>query len=140
MVLPTQNFGLEQFLEMTKALKWVEDKYKNPQPHNSQQRQLGSTTTGANQKDQNQATDEMTNSTSHPSQITKSTQIGNISVEQIAMALETNHLIEALEEVYPAPYQEDLECQVVESQWLTAQYDPDNYYIDLESGSSFSKY
>ena len=28
MVLPAPNFGLEQFLEMTKALKQVEDKYK----------------------------------------------------------------------------------------------------------------
>ena len=30
MVLPAQNFGLEQFLKMTKVLKWVQDKYKNP--------------------------------------------------------------------------------------------------------------
>ena len=30
MVLPTQ-WGLEQFLEMTKALKQIEDKYTNPQ-------------------------------------------------------------------------------------------------------------
>ena len=29
MVLPAPKFGLEQFLEMTKALKQVEDKYKN---------------------------------------------------------------------------------------------------------------
>ena len=63
-------------------------------------------------------------------------------MEQIATALglETDHLIEALEEVYPMPFQEDLECQVVEPQWLAAQYDPDNYYIDLESSSSFSKH
>ena len=60
----------------------------------------------------------MMNLTSGPSQITKSTQIGNITVEQIATALglETDHLIEALEEVYPTPSQEDLECQVVEPQ------------------------
>ena len=32
MILPT-SFGLEQFLEMTKALKWVEAKYKKPQYH-----------------------------------------------------------------------------------------------------------
>ena len=49
---------------------------------------------------------------------TESTQIGNITVEQIATALgsETDHLIEALEEIYPAPSQGDLECQVVEPQ------------------------
>ena len=60
----------------------------------------------------------MMNLTSHPSQITKSTQIRNITVEQIATALgsETNHLIEALKEVYPTPSQEDLECQVMEPQ------------------------
>ena len=33
---------------------------------------------------------------------------------------------EALEKVYPAPSQEDLECQVVEPQRLATQYDPDN--------------
>ena len=36
MVLP-MTFGLEQFLEMTKALKHVEDKYKRPQ-HNQYNR------------------------------------------------------------------------------------------------------
>ena len=56
------------------------------------------------------------NLTSCPSQITKSTQIGNITVEQIATALgsETNHITEALEEVYPTPSPQDLKCQVVE--------------------------
>ena len=32
MILPIQ-FGLEQFIEMTKALKQVEDKYKKPLYH-----------------------------------------------------------------------------------------------------------
>ena len=60
----------------------------------------------------------MPNLTSYPSQINKSTQIGNITVEQVAttLELETNHLTEALEKVYPTPSLEDLECQVVESQ------------------------
>ena len=56
MVLPT-NFGLEQFLEMTKALKHVEDKYKNPRPHNSQQRPNGQSNTGPSQNKENQAPD-----------------------------------------------------------------------------------
>ena len=74
--------------------------------------------TGSNQNKENQMPDETMNLTSHPSQITKSTQIGNITVEQIATALgsETDHLIEALEAVYPTPSQEDQECQVVEPQ------------------------
>ena len=84
----------------------------------------------------------MMNLASWPSQIIKSTQIGKITVEQIvtALGLETDHLTEALEEVYPTPSQEDLECQVVEPQRLVAQDDPDNYHVDLESSSSFSKH
>ena len=71
-----------------------------------------------NQNKENQKPDEMMSLTSCPSQITKSTQIRNITVEQLATAhgLETDHLIEALEEVIPTLSQEDLECQVVEPQ------------------------
>ena len=60
----------------------------------------------------------MTNLSSHPSQTTKCTQIRNITVEQIATALgsETDHLTEALEEIYPTTSQDDLECQMVELQ------------------------
>ena len=47
---------------MTKALKWVEDKYKNWL--------IGSTNTEPTQYKENQKPDEMTNLTSHPSQIT----------------------------------------------------------------------
>ena len=50
------------------------------------------------------------------------------------------NLMGALEEVYPTLSYDDLECQVVEPQWLATQYDPDNYYIDLESSSTFSKH
>ena len=63
--------------------------------------------------------------TSHPSQITKSTQIGNITVEQIATALglETDHLTEALEEVYPTPSQEDL--------WNAKWWNPNDYLHNM---------
>ena len=77
--------------------------------------------------------------TSWPSQITKSTQIGNISIEQLATSLgkETDHVIEVPEEVFGAPApDENLECQVVEPQWLITGYDPDDYYVDLESSNS----
>ena len=42
---------------------------------------------------------------SQHSQITRNMQIGNISVEQIAMSLgsDPDHLVEALEEVFCAP-------------------------------------
>ena len=87
MVLPAPNFGLEQFLKMTKALKWVEDKYKN-QPHNFQQKLTGSTKIGPKPNKENQKPDEMMNLTSCPSLITKSIQIGKMTVEQIAQLLD----------------------------------------------------
>ena len=42
---------------------------------------------------------------SQPSQITRNTQIGNMSVEQIATSLGSNpdHLVEALEDVFTGP-------------------------------------
>ena len=53
MVLPTQ-LGLEQFLEMTKALKHIEVKYTTPRPHNSQQRpKHTSTNTATSQHKEN---------------------------------------------------------------------------------------
>ena len=106
MVLPTSQFGLEQFIEMTKALKWVEDKYKKPQYH--QQNRYEPSNGGNNSNKENQQPNDSTQSTSQtsqPSQITRSTQIGNISVEQIATSLGSNldHLVEALEDVFTAP-------------------------------------
>ena len=48
-----------------------------------------------------------------------------------------NHIIETLEEVFgTSATEENLECQVVEPQWLVAGYDLDNYYVDLESSNS----
>ena len=48
---------------------------------------------------------QLTSQTSQHSQITRNTQIGNISVEQMAMSLgsDPDHLVEALEEVFCAP-------------------------------------
>ena len=48
---------------------------------------------------------QLTHQMSQPSQITRNTQIGNISVEQIATSLGSNldHLVEALEDVFTAP-------------------------------------
>ena len=72
MVLPTQ-WGLEQFLEMTKALNQIEDKYTNPQPYNSQQRQNNASTSAVTSQDKkNQNPDESIQMTSWHSQITKS--------------------------------------------------------------------
>ena len=52
MVLPTSQFGLEQFIEITKALKWVEDKYKRPQY--SQQNRHEQSSEGKNPNKENQ--------------------------------------------------------------------------------------
>ena len=116
MVLPTQ-WELEQFLEMTKDLTWIENKYTDA-PHDAPQRSTNDPSTNTatcNNKD-NQKLDESTKMTSQPSQITNSTQIGNILVEQLAKSLGkgTDHIIEALEEVFgTSTLEQDLECQVV---------------------------
>ena len=105
MVLP-MTFGLEQFLEMTKALKCAEEKYKKPQ-HNQYNRhepsKQGNNTSKENQ--QSNGLMELTSQTSQQSQITRNMQIGNISVEQIAMSLgsDPDHLVEALGDAFCAP-------------------------------------
>ena len=105
MILPTQ-FGLEQFIEMTKALKWVEGKYKKPSYHQQNKCEPSNGGNSANKENQ-QPNNSMqpTCQMSQPSQITRNTQIGNISVEQIATSLGSNpdHLVEALEDVFMAP-------------------------------------
>ena len=64
MVLPME-WGLEQFLKMTKALKQIEDKYMTPTPHNSQLRQNNTATNPAtSQNKENQNPDESTQMTS----------------------------------------------------------------------------
>ena len=103
MVLPTSQFGLEQFIEMTKAQKWVEGKYKKPPYY--QQNRCEPSNGGNNSNKENQQPNGLMQSTSQPSQITRNTQIGNITVEQIATSLGSNldHLVEALEDVFTAP-------------------------------------
>ena len=106
MVLATSQFGLEQFIKMTKALKQVEDKYKRPLYQ--QQNKCDQSSGGNNSNKENQLPNNLVQLTSQPSQpthVTRNTQIGNISVEQIATSLgsEADHLVEVLEEVLVAP-------------------------------------
>ena len=84
MILP-MTFGLEQFLEMTKVLKHVEDRYKRP-PYNQYNRHEPSKQ-GNNANKENQQPNSLmqsTSQTSQHSQITRNMQIGNISMKQIA--------------------------------------------------------
>ena len=99
MILP-MKFGLEQFLEMTKALKHIEDKYSKP-PYN----RCELSTQGNNSNKENQQPNglmQLTSQTSQHGQITQNMQIGNVSVEQMATSMGSNldHLVEALEEVF----------------------------------------
>ena len=105
MILPTK-FGLEQFLEVTKALKHIEDKYTKP--HHNQYNRCNSSKQGNNTNKENQQPNgltQLTSQMSQHSQITRNTQIGNILVEQMAasLGLDLDHLVEALEEVLCAP-------------------------------------
>ena len=107
MVLPTSS-ALEQFLEMTKALKRVEDKYKKPQYH-PQNRHDQSTGGNSSNKENQQPKDSM-QLTSHPSQnqITTNTQIGNVTVGQIAtLGSNPDHVVEALEDVLASQTMEE---------------------------------
>ena len=65
MVIPTSQFGLEQFIKMTKALKWVEDKYK--MPPNQQQNKHDQSSGGNNSNKENQLPNNLTQLTSQPS-------------------------------------------------------------------------
>ena len=96
MILPTK-FGLEQFLEMTKVLKHIEDKYMKP--HHNQYNRCEPSKQGNNTNKENQQPNNLmhwTSQMSQHSQITRNTQIGNISVEQWAtsLGLDPDHLVE----------------------------------------------
>ena len=91
---------------MTKVLKCIEDKYTKP--HHNQYNRHEPSKQGNNTNKENQQPDssmQLTSQTSQHSQITRNTQIGNISVEQMARSLgsDLDHLVEALEEVFCAP-------------------------------------
>ena len=95
MILP-MKFGLEQLLEMTKALKCIEDKYTKP--HHNQYNRHKPSTLGNNTNKENQQPNslmQLTSQMSQHGQITRNTQIGNIEVEQMAMSLgsDLDHLV-----------------------------------------------
>ena len=105
MILP-MKFGLEQFLEMTKALKCIENKYTKP--NHNQYNRCEPSKQGNNANKENQQPNgsmQFTSQMSQHSQITRNMQIGNISVEQIVSSLgsDPDHLVKALEEVFCAP-------------------------------------
>ena len=98
-ILPTK-FGLEQFLEMTKALKHIEDKYSKPQYNRSEPSKQGNNPNKENQ--QPNGSMQLTSQTIQHGHITRNTQIGNVSMELMATSMGSNpdHLVEALEEVF----------------------------------------
>ena len=102
MILP-MKFGLEQFLEMTKVLKCIEDKYSKPQYNRHEPSKQGNYSNQENQ--QPNGLMQSTSQTSQHGQITQNMQIGNVSVEQMATSIGSNpdHLVEALEEVFGTP-------------------------------------
>ena len=105
MILPTK-FGLEQFLEMTKVLKHIEDKYMKP--HHNQHNRHEPSKKGNNTNKENQQPNslmQLTSQMSQHNQIRRNMQIGNILMEEMAtsLGLDPDHLVEALEEVFCAP-------------------------------------
>ena len=87
-------------------LKHVEDKYKRPQHNQYNRCEPSKQENNANKENQQpNSLTQLTSQRGQHSQITRNMQIGNISVEQIAMSLgsDPDHLVEALEEVFCAP-------------------------------------
>ena len=120
-VIPSQ-WGLEQFAEMAKALKCIEDKHRQEKNYGSQQRansNFTSNNTASSQNKENQDPNSLTSLTSWPSSITPATPIGNITMEELAMKMgsQMDHIMAAINKVQEAQTPaEDLECQVIESQ------------------------
>ena len=102
MILPME-FGLEQFLEMTKVLKHIEDKYSKPQYHIHELSKEENPLHKENQQPNGK--------------ITQNMQIGNVSVEQMAMSMgsDLDHLVEALEEVFGSQSTEEQDTQEEET-------------------------
>ena len=78
------------------------------EPNHNQYNRHEPSKQGANTNKENQQPDglmQLPSQMSQHSQITRNTQIGNISVEQMAMLLgsDLDHLVEALEEVFCTP-------------------------------------
>ena len=120
-VIPSQ-WRLEQFTEMAKALKCIEDKHRQEKNNRSQQRansNFNSNNTASSQNKENQDPNSSTSLTSQPSPITPATPIGNITVGELApkMGSQTDHIMAAINKVQEAQTPaEDLECQVIEPQ------------------------
>ena len=114
MILP-MKFGLEQFLETTKALKRIEDKYSKPQYNRHEPSKKENPLNKENQ--QPNGLTQSTSQTSQHGKITQNMQIGNISVEQIAtsMGSDPDHLVEALEEVFGSQSTEEQDTQEKET-------------------------
>ena len=114
MILPTK-FQLEQFLEMTKALKCIEDKYLKPQYNRCKPSKEENPLNKENQ--QPNSSTQLTSQTSQHGKITQNMQIGNISVEQMAMSMgsDPDHLVEALEEVFGSQSTEEQDIQEEET-------------------------
>ena len=86
------QWGLEQFTEMAKALKHIEDKHKYDRTYGPQQRAGGlanSHTPANSQNKENQDTNSSTVMTSRPSPVTPTTQIDNITVSDLATKMES---------------------------------------------------
>ena len=56
------------------------------------------------------------------------------------MGSDPDHLVEALEEVFGSQSTEEQDTQEDETTSLAPSCDPDDYYVDLEISSSFSKH
>ena len=78
---------------------------------------------------------QLTSQPRQPAQVTRNTQIGNITVEQIAICLGSNsdHLVGSIRGCFNC-------TPIYGGARLALAYDPDDYYVFLESSSSFSKH
>ena len=114
MILP-MKFGLEQFLEMTKVLKHIKDKYSKPQYNRCKLSKEENVLNKENQ--QPNGSTQSTSQTSQHGEITQNTQIGNVSVEQMAMSMgsDPDHLVKALEEVFGFQSTEEQDTQEEET-------------------------
>ena len=103
-------------MEISKALKKIENKYTHP---HTQRQASASHNTITSQNKETQLPTMVTELTSQPSYITGSTQIGNITVDQftISMGHSMDHVIEALKETFSnTEAKEDSNATVVEPQ------------------------
>ena len=100
---------------MTKVLKCVEDKYSKPQYNRCEPSKEENPLNKENQ--QHNGSTQSTSQTSQHGKITQNMQIGNISVEQMAMLVgsDPDHLVETLEEVFGSQSTEEQDTQEEET-------------------------